>query len=233
MPRLLVLLLLLICGLGSAFLLPKAPPIRESAVIMNLPLLVGDWTGIPVAASAEERSILADDTEFEKKDYRGELRLPIQAGIVLSGYDLNNSIHRPERCLPAQGHINLRTGAGSVPLQDGKELVVGRIRSDYPYLDLKEESKVGTSVTYYWFVGCERLTHSHYGRTFIDMSDRLFRGFNQRWAYVTIAAHLPQIDDPGEQKRAVEFADSQIMEFINEVYPDIIDTDRKPGRTEG
>ncbi|HUF63635.1 MAG TPA: exosortase-associated EpsI family protein [Verrucomicrobiales bacterium] len=233
MPRLLVLLLLLICGLGSAFLLPKAPPIRESAVIMNLPLLVGDWTGIPVAPSAEERSILADDTEFEKKEYRGELRLPVHAGIVLSGYDLNNSIHRPERCLPAQGHINLRTAAVTVPLEDGKDLQAGRILSDSPYKDLEEESKTGTSVTYYWFVGCERLTHSHYERTFIDMKDRLFRGFNQRWAYVTIAASLPQIDDPGDHKRAVELADRQIAEFINEVYPDIIGPDRIRGRTGG
>ena len=49
--------------------------------------------------------------------------IAVQASIVLSGHDLNDSIHRPERCLPAQGFKELKleprilkTEQGDVPI---------------------------------------------------------------------------------------------------------------------
>ncbi len=172
------------------------------------------WHGAPMPASLEEKDMLAPDTEFEKKRYYladvdtkqplisapnvahfGEL-LAVQASIVLSGHDLNDSIHRPERCLPAQGFKELRlepqlvkTARGTIP--------VARIRC---YTEIKDP-ETGKFVLdpsgqpvrlqhvfYYWFVGSHTVTADHYRRTLTDMRDRLLGGFDQRWAYVLLGS---------------------------------------------
>ena len=43
---------------------------------------------------------------------------PVEISIVYSGADMNSSIHRPERCLPSQGHLNLRGSTSEITLAD-------------------------------------------------------------------------------------------------------------------
>jgi len=224
--RLSLLFVLLLSSLSLAFLLPKVPKARESAIQMKLPPDVSFWATVdhpaglrlPTAGeevyqhwksesrppSPEERKALAIDTEFEKRDYF--LLDPVtdvpkinpihglQASIVLSGHDLNDSIHRPERCLPAQGFKELQLSEVSVPVSD-KQIAVRRIRCYQERNDPKTGKPfTGTDGTrirfqyvfYYWFVGSHTVTPSHYNRTFVDMKDRLFQGFDQRWAFVLL-----------------------------------------------
>lgn len=172
------------------------------------------WHGSPMPVSEEEHRMLAADTEFAKKRYVlsdvdtklpvitdprlaqfGEL-LAVQASIVLSGHDLNDSIHRPERCLPAQGFKELRLEQFKVPTERGA-VPVTRIRC---YTEIKDP-KTGSFVLdtngkpvrlqhvfFYWFVGSRTLTSDHYQRTLTDIRDRLFGGFDQRWAYVLLGS---------------------------------------------
>jgi hypothetical protein len=113
---------------------------------------------------------------------------------VLSGHDVNDSIHRPERCLPAQGYKDLRrtslvarTPSGDVPISrvtcflDKRDPATGK-----PLAGQDGQPVRIRHVFYYWFIGSHSLTASHYDRTFVDMKDRLVGGFDQRWAYVLL-----------------------------------------------
>jgi hypothetical protein len=113
----------------------------------------------------------------------------------LSGYDINNSIHRPERCLPAQGHMLHGKSDAVITLPNGRRLPVRRLESQQR-IRLREDSDevaVIDSLIYYFFVGHRRISNDHYQRTFIDMKDRLLHGQDQRWAYVTMATALGEV----------------------------------------
>lgn len=172
------------------------------------------WHGAPMPVSPEEHRMLAEDTEFAKKRYFladvdtkqpvisdpklgqfGEL-LAVQASIVLSGHDLNDSIHRPERCLPAQGFKELRLEPLIVKTERGN-VPITRIRcyteikdpaTDNFVLDANGRPIRLQHVFYYWFVGSHSVTADHYKRTLTDMQDRLLGGFDQRWAYVLLGS---------------------------------------------
>lgn len=244
--RLLILQLLLLGGLGSVFLLPKAPPMQASALVVNaqdhpdLPnqLIMSGWSGGNRIKPAEkELAALADDTNFARRNYfrpvpgslDRSLTQTLQASIVLSGKDLNNSIHRPERCLPAQG-MNIESGTlMKVPLRSGKALTLKKLHCS------ATDAATGTPyvyLNYYWFVGHDSLQYSHYGRTLKDMKDRLIQGYDQRWAYITVSLSLisvPGVNEMGQRVNMVapteEEADRLVSEFVSELAPEIIQLD--------
>ncbi len=236
--------LAIILLLGSIFILPQRGKSAGSAVEvapreMKLPMYLGKWRGKPQVESDDERRILSSDTRFAKAIYmrqRGNI-VPIYdvitASIVLSGSDLNNSIHRPERCLPAQGHYNLKSTSFRLTLSDDHEIPVRRLSTlvklggkssgDEPE-DGAAPPKVVKTLTYYFFVGNNSITHSHYERTLIDMKDRLFYGRDQRWAYVQLGIHY---DDPELGFFLTEEqADEAAKELLKKLVPRIINWDQ-------
>jgi len=200
MKRFLTLPLVLAVLLGSIFVLPSRGKVAESAVRMNLPESLGAWQGVKRTESQRERDILDKGTEFSKADYfrgvPGKSRADgspdfdlLNVMIVLSGYDINNSIHRPERCLPAQGHFGLRGSNTSITLPGGRQMKVRRLASQVAVQTApgSDERRVLDSLSYYFFVGHDAVTHDHLARTIIDMKDRLLLGRDQRWAYITVS----------------------------------------------
>ncbi|MEM7383632.1 MAG: exosortase C-terminal domain/associated protein EpsI [Verrucomicrobiota bacterium] len=222
----------LLLGLGAVFFLPKSSRIKEAALIYLAPLgadkelevlppFVGLWMGTKEEASEKEKAILAEDTKFDRRAFRSDGR-ELNGSIVLSGYDLNNSIHRPERCLPAQGHTLLSSSTVSVDLPNGEALPVTRLFTD-KIVETKDGQKVpvGKSIMYYWFVGNNTVTNSHYERTLADMKERLLAGANQRWAYVTVSSNLHSEYYPNGGNE--EETDDMLREFISRLAPEIID----------
>ena len=73
-------------------------------IVLKLPEQLGGWWGRDVEVSEREHTVLGFDTEFARKVYvntgTGDM---ILASVVLSGQDMMTGIHRPERCLLAQG----------------------------------------------------------------------------------------------------------------------------------
>jgi hypothetical protein len=211
------------------YLLPKTGSMIPSAISMKLPTSIGDWALRHIPASKEEIETLAPDTEFSKAicltARPGEFDLitgyPIpdrlDLSIVLSGHDLNNSIHRPERCMPSQGHIINNTTDVLVPLKNGRKLTVRRLLSvqSIPTNEEHTEYINLNCVTYYFFVGSKGITHDHLSRTLLDMKDRLLYGLDQRWAYVSISTwygDLPKI----QKKIHLEEADFKLQAFLSE-----------------
>jgi len=225
-------------GLALIYVLPSAGDIADSAVIMALPESKGDWEFQPIPPSDAERRTLAKDTEFSKAICRRprprsffDTSDPkfdrIDFSLVLSGVDLNNSIHRPERCMPAQGHNILSSHNVAIELANGRTLTTRRLLSvqSFPLNEQRTEFLRLNTITYYFFIGHDRITHDHLQRTFIDMKDRLLRGMDQRWAYATAAAwfgDVPGLDEPVTE----EEADAKLIAFIRELAERQIDWER-------
>jgi hypothetical protein len=215
--------------LSSVHLLPEAGEMAESAVNMDLPSSAGTWTMRSIPASELELKILPD-TRFSKAvclspregevDLASGLAVPdrIDLSVVLSGHDLNNSIHRPERCMPAQGHAIQNSSNVSFSLPNGREFTVRRLLSvqSIPTNEERTEYVSYNCVTYYFFVGHDSITQDHLERTLMDMKARLMHGMDQRWAYVSASmwyGKVPWI----ENEVSIGEADAKLRQFITEV----------------
>ena len=97
--KLIICQALLGIGLGSIYLLPRGYKIRESAIIMILPNAVQEWFGESIETSEVVINALADDTNYVQSQYKRRTpgtkdKIDIaSAFVVLSGDDMNNSIH--------------------------------------------------------------------------------------------------------------------------------------------
>jgi hypothetical protein len=166
-----------------------------------------------------ERSSLAADTRFSKAQYTQPRRVfweqekpPVEVSIVYSGSDMNSSIHRPERCLPSQGHINLKTRADEITLADGRRIAVTRLTSQVPVPG--EKKIVLNFVNYYVFIGHGTMRHTHIGRTLQDMYDRVAKGYVQRWAYFQASSYwAPELNLSEEE------TDKRVRSLISELLP--------------
>ena len=229
---------LLAGALGMVHLLPQVGAVAGSAVKMELPGSAGGWSFKALPASKEELGTLPPDTEFAKaiclRPRPGEVSLDghlvpdrLDLSVVLSGYDLNSSIHRPERCMPAQGHAIVAAGNVTLQLANGRTFNAKRLRS------VQTLKTTGASnpevkfncVTYYFFVGHDRITNDHLERTLIDMKDRLVRGMDQRWAYVSASmwyGKLPWID----QEIPESEADAKLRKFVGQFAENQIEWDQ-------
>jgi EpsI family protein len=220
--RLLILQALLAGGLGTVFFIPRETKLQPCRVRMELPEMLGGWAGKPQAVTDREHEVLAPDTEFCRKVYEDGLGDKVLVSIVLSGHDLDNSIHRPERCLPAQGWTIQDSSTLNLPVPDapGGKLPVTRLH-DFQQMTYRGQVANVYNLNYYWFIGYSDITASHIQREFMDMRDRLLHGYNQRWAYVTVAAMItrsPQIPEGRDEAQT----DAMIQELIEKVYPLIV-----------
>jgi hypothetical protein len=229
MKRPLILLVLLTAGMSTAFLLPDFRQ-TPSAIRMEIPEMLGSWETHKLMETKEERATLAPDTKFSKAVCVGSTSffdtIPNVAhvSIVLSGFDLANSIHRPERCMPAQGHDIYQSEKLVVDVKGDRQVPVRRLLSVQTSKDEKDNvvSKNNT-VTYYFFVGNERITENHTRRTLFDIQDRLAKGEAQGWAYISVTmafrgerdigtGHLPDFDTADKAVRQLlgELSDRNI-----------------------
>lgn len=187
--RLLALQVILLLGLSSMFLLPKQPKRPAPGVAAALPEYLGFWYGEPTAVSDKERQVLGAETQFDRRVYSDGRGNKIFVSIVFAGQDMNTSIHRPERCLPAQGYTLLDSSARQIDLSP-HPLTITRLKTQRPLSLPGDAPRTETTLNYYWFIGCSETTPSHTARNLIDIRDRLFKGYNQPWAYVTVTCSI-------------------------------------------
>lgn len=237
MTRSLLLPVLLGAVMLTVLLLPEAGKIAESAVRMDLPETLGEWEFEKGQASQKEVDILDKETQFSKAiclapiPYSYQLngmrnRKRIDLSIVLSGTDINNSIHRPERCMPSQGHQIYDAKSDMLTTADGRTFPVRDLTSlQVVPLDPKGEKTARFNcVTLYFFIGQKEITENHLRRTFIDMRDRLLRGQDQRWAYVSASMWFSETGGDGLPSR--ESAEKEIRQFLSDLADRNIDWTR-------
>ncbi len=216
--RLLLLQTVLLAGLSGVFLIPKQKDLGPSGIGLKLPIQVGRWKGEEVPVSKEELAGLAPDTKFSRQWYTNPAGDRIYVSIVLSGADMVNSIHRPERCLVAQGWTVESSRLASIPMVDGKPPLEVKALTDVRQWRASEKAApiALKNLNYYWFIGAHEVTSSHLRRTLVDMRDRAL-GRNQRWAYVTVAATVT--DNLQVAGRTAEETTRLIEDFITEIVP--------------
>jgi hypothetical protein len=225
-------------SLGAVYVLPQAGETAQSAVKMELPGSTGGWSFEKQMPSEAEIKTLPD-TEFAKaicvKPRPGEIDdngylVPdrIDLSVVLSGHDLNNSIHRPERCMPAQGHSIISSSDVVITPRDGRSFKAKRLVSVQAIRDVKTNATVAefNCVTYYFFVGHELITNDHLARTLVDMKDRLVYGRDQRWAYVSASMWFGKIPWIKDSEISESEADEKLTKFVSGFADGQIDWDQ-------
>lgn len=219
--RLAILAALVTSGFASIFLLPKGADMPVG-IRVELPDFVGNWKGTDAEISERERIGLGESTgtRFARKSYRNLDGYEIMVSIVLSGRDMSTSIHRPERCLQAQGWT----------LQSGDQYAMSLPqRGTFPLMQLRATRGVKTEEgaatrelqTCYWFVGEKDICASHWSRWAIDNRDRLFRGVSQRWAFILVSGGVPVPQDPKDTDAARKWAQNTMREFVKTLAPKI------------
>jgi EpsI family protein len=220
--RLVFLQLVLIAGLGSAYLVPTHGKIQPMGVVMDMPDSIGEWYGTVQKPAKAELEQLAADTSFARRLYTNAFGDSILASIVLSGEDPDNSLHRPERCLPAQGWtiLDSKTVTITDPAFLNGSLKVTRLRNEQKVEDSKGKMHTIYNLNYYWFVGYNHVTPSAIERALIDIHDRVTKGYNQRWAYITIASTVT--GNLTKFGRSDAQTDEMIQRFIRQLYPQVV-----------
>lgn len=223
--RLLALQAALLVGLSGVFLLPASPKTQPVGIRLQLPSFVGPWYGTASSVTEKERLVLGPGTEFARKVYSNGQGDEIFVSIVLSGQDMNVSIHRPERCLPAQGLTIADSKTTAIPLPDSplKRLKTTRLFTLRPAQTNTGHSVSIYSLDYYWFVGFTDLSATHFDRTMIDIRDRILKGYNQRWAYITVSSTITKgVTQFGRDEAAV---DAMLRTFIQQLFPEVVTTE--------
>jgi hypothetical protein len=197
---------------------------------MKLPAHSGVWELDVQTPSEAELGTLAPDTEFSKamclsarpgeiNPYGNPVADVVQLSIVLSGADINNSIHRPERCMPAQGHNITSSGERTLKLPNGRQFAAKRLVSIQSVRNTankeREEYLKFNCLTYYFFVGHDRVSNDHLNRTFVDIKDRLVRGMDQRWAYATVSMWYGKVPYIATEVTEAE-ADAKLQKFLTD-----------------
>lgn len=210
--------------LSMSFFIPEKAELQASSMSMELPQRfdLPDWYGVRKQESPGERKGLAPDTLFSKADYRllynkdWKKQMPdVHVSLVFSGNDMNQSIHRPEMCLPSQGHLDLQTSDIFLTLKNGKKIAFSRLTSHRPAPNIPDKKL--HFIHYYTFVGKGNIVHSHTQRAIYDILDRSLKGKVQRWAYCQVGTYWsPHLNITEED------ADKLIQKLICELLPEII-----------
>lgn len=208
--------------------IPNDPVMQPAAISPDLPVGydLTNWYGVKTQESEKERAILSADTRFSKAVYRHinpftyqQEEPTLSVSIVYSGNDINNSIHRPERCLPAQGHLNLTRRSENITLANGRTLTLHRLSSHLPSDTPGVE---GTQhIHYYIFFGYDSIYSTHLGRTLRDMYDRVMKGRTQSWAYLQVGTYWGGGTDITEQQ-----ADNLLRALLRDLVPGQVDWSR-------
>lgn len=133
--------------------------------------------------------------ELGRRRYVRENGFWFQVSKVVSGPS-KSSLHRPELCLPSQGH------------DPGSSYVIAVGGIDWTVIPLKSKTGDGGSLFAYTFFnqsGCR--TSSHVKRIFTDVWDRTVRGRIDRWAMLTVLV-------PTSNANALEFVLSKVNKAV-------------------
>jgi len=239
-----ILLMVALSFVGIVLAFPKGAQMRASRLAKELPQQFGDWSGRSQEPGEREKAVLAGDTEFERMQYHHLLgnRPPVEVSIVFSGKNLSQSIHRPEVCLRAQGweFVHERYHTWDDVLPNGEKLPVKEMICRVPRMKKNADDEPVPIVLengetsyewrsfYYTFFGHSKIVAGHYQRTGEDIKDRLFKGYDQRWAYATVSSFISQkYAEQGLSLGSLENLDEEqtkehIKEFLQELLPMIV-----------
>jgi hypothetical protein len=183
-----VLLLAAVVGFAYWF----NPPMNvepRAGVVMDLPVIVGDYFGKQGEITQVELDILPKDTEFARRYYDDGRGHQINCSIVLSGAE-QRSIHRPEACLVGQGWTIIGQDNIPIPLLSGYNLMARKLSLERRVTDPNGGALTVRAIYVYWFVGQNVTTPSEMVRVLLSNWDRVIHNRAHRWAYVSVFSYI-------------------------------------------
>ena len=179
-----VVAIALLMGLAYLFNPPlDVEPV--SGVVLDLPVLLGDYLGKKGAITETELNLLPKDTEFARRYYDDSHGHEIECSIVLSGAE-QRSIHRPEGCLTGQGWTIVGQETIPVTLASGRTLEARKLTLERRVAAPTGGTIVVRAFYLYWFVGQNVTTASEMQRVLLSNWDRVMHNQAHRWAYVSV-----------------------------------------------
>lgn len=152
------------------------------------------------------RKVLPPGTRFLRRWYRGAATahtLPdVNVTVIISGSD-KRSIHRPERCLQAQGWQILSRDRWAVARTPSgpRDLTVTRLVVRHVWLTQEGNKAERKDVVFYWFRGHNHLTGSNLKRLAYTAWDRMAHRLDYSWSYTLLIA--PVRDSVNETTQAL------------------------------
>jgi EpsI family protein len=173
---------------------------------------------VKIPVHPQVRNNLPEDTRYITRKYLSADSQFIDMTIVTSGKD-KRSIHRPERCLTAQGYfiddrrpITIKIPGSKIEKINVMKLRMIRTRTDPD----TEELKTDKLIVFYWYASVERLTESNTRRLLHTAWDRMILGKNYHWSYVLL--HSPVAgDQPDDEERTVK----GLYTFMQQFFPKV------------
>lgn len=207
------------------FVLPKQLGFQPVGAVLDLPESLGYWLGKDTPVTELEKNTLGADTSFARKNYYNGTGDHVYASIVLSGQDMMTGIHRPERCLHAQGWTSESPSQATIDIPN-----FGPIRTTRLHTMKKIDVNKGTgrppkfmtmrSISYYYFIGYTDVVATHERRVAVDFRDRIFHGYNQRWAMVMFTSEITaEYQKFGRDEKQT---DELMRGFIQQVTPHLV-----------
>ncbi len=211
-----LLLLAAVAGTSYWFNPPMNVP-SQAGVVMDLPVIVGDYFGKKGEITKVELDLLPKDTEFARRFYQDSRGNHIECSIVLSGAE-QRSIHRPEGCLTGQGWTVVGQDNLPIPLASGHPLAARKLNVERRVTDPNGGGVVTLRAIYlYWFVGQNVTTPSEMKRVLLTNWDRVIHNRAHRWAYVSVFCFVTENLRPDglntEQTQAL------LVDFTRQIVP--------------
>ena len=221
-----ILLFAALAGLAY-FFNPPLNVLPQSGVVLDLPILVGDYLGKPGAITDIEHRLLPKDTEFARRLYTDSYGHQINCSIVLSGAE-QRSIHRPEGCLVGQGWTIVGQDNIPIDLISGHKLVARKLS-----LERQAVATDGSHITVrafyiYWFVGQNVTTPSHFTRVLLSNWDRVVHNRAHRWAYVSVFSLIT--NNLGPNGLTADQTQAVLVDFVKQAVP-TFQISEMPGKT--
>ena len=192
---------------AASFLVSTLPPDAAECPACGAPL--GD-------ISVGEMSLLPENTPIFRSAYRRAGHPDVMATFVFSGME-RRSIHKPQRCLVAQGNRITDEYTLHVPndvSDPDSRMSVRVLEISHPVRGA--DGKVtgqNASVYVYWLFNPERETVHHWVRLGWMLFDNAFRSYRPRWGYASIT--IPRDPESPDAWRA------ELEDFLPRLYPTV------------
>ncbi len=218
-------------ALAAVLACRHSPPLaqeHDSGVLMRLPGGASRFLGEPGTVSEVEKTLLPEDTQIVKMNYRSASYGPgtrdqAEVTLVLAGAE-RRSIHRPEVCLTGQGWTLLDSRTLPVEILPGRSLRVRDLLIEKTVHLANGQPRVLRAHYVYWFVGTDVTTPSHFERVWLTAWDSVTRNVNHRWAYASVQAMVTENWSPeesGQRTRSSEQTVEMVLDLIRDLVPRI------------
>ena len=166
------------------------------------------------AVSVGETKLLPANTPIFRRLYHRAGHPDIVATFVFSGME-RRSIHKPQRCLVAQGNQIVDEYTHRARCAPDREMNVRALEMTRPVRSASGEVTGAEDCVYtYWLFNPERETVHHMARLLRMLFDNAFRSYRPRWGYASISVPR-QPEKPDAWKEELD-------DFLPRLYPTIV-----------